>query len=89
MLRTGENNNNNSHTAKATQIDVIKQWEWQLLCEGLDAAQADLECLGSHAGGDRAAADDLQCGKSLHGETSAVDETRLTSERHKVFSLFT
>ena len=84
MLRTGKNNNNNSPYSQGNTIDVIKQREWQLLCErkqiwsAWDRTQAERG----------AAADDLQCGKSLHGETSAVDETRLTSERHKVFSLF-
>lgn len=40
-----QHNNNNNYTATATQIDVINQWEWQLLCEGLGAEQAHFECL--------------------------------------------
>lgn len=46
-----QNNNNYQYTAKATQIDVINQWGWQLLrCGWMQSKQI----LG--AGGERAAA---------------------------------
>lgn len=46
-----QNNNNYRYTAKATQIDVINQWGWQLLCWGWMQSK---QILG--AGWERAAA---------------------------------
>lgn len=74
-----QNNNNNNncwYSAKATQIDVINQWEWQVLCEGPVAEQAHLEC--------RWRAHNctwLALWKNLHGRTSAISKKCLYSGR--------